>query len=166
MWWRAELDGEQTGSRRGADEEQSLVMGVGNRETEASVQGGGQKDQRDGDGGKATLALDGKQTDGGSIGIVLGEYAWNWWICGCETDRGALNEVQLVEQAHGFDGLGGGWGANQFAEQEVMAHWIARTHHVCILGLSWIVDNCIEPDLWAGICWARVSCDGLGRQGG
>ena len=48
---------------------------MSNRETEASMQGGAQKDLRDGDGGKATLALAGKQTDGWSIGIVLGEYA-------------------------------------------------------------------------------------------
>ena len=36
----------------GADEEQFLVMGGSNRETEASMLGGRQKDQRDGDGGK------------------------------------------------------------------------------------------------------------------
>ena len=51
--------------RRGADEkqtrsrlEQSLVMGVIKRETEASMQGGGQKDQSDGYGSKADLGSD------------------------------------------------------------------------------------------------------------
>ena len=56
MWWRlAELDGEQTGSRRGADGERTLVMGVSSREAEASMRGGGQKDQRDGYGSKTGL---------------------------------------------------------------------------------------------------------------
>ena len=56
MWWLAESGEEQAGSGL----EQSLVMGVSNRETEASVQSGGQKNQRDGDGGKATWALAGE----------------------------------------------------------------------------------------------------------
>ena len=45
---------------RGADEERTLVMGVSNRETEASMQSGGQKNQSDGDGGKATWSLAGE----------------------------------------------------------------------------------------------------------
>ena len=62
MWWRlAELDGEQTGSRRGADGERTLVMGVSSREAEASMRGGGQKDQGDGDESKATWALAGPE---------------------------------------------------------------------------------------------------------
>ena len=46
---------------RGADEERTLVMGVSNRETEASMRGGGQKNQSDGDGSKATWALAGPE---------------------------------------------------------------------------------------------------------
>ena len=62
---RREADEEQTRSRRGADEkqtrsrlEQSLAMCVSNRETEASMRDGGQKDQSDGYGSKADLGSD------------------------------------------------------------------------------------------------------------
>ena len=55
---------------RGADEERTLVMGVSNRETEASMQGGGQKNQRDGDGSKATWALTGPEMGWQAAGEV------------------------------------------------------------------------------------------------
>ena len=73
-----------------------------------------------------------------------------------------------MEQAHGFDRLSGGWGANWVSEQEGMASLDCENvlyMYSWSLQCPWIVGNCIEPGLWAGICWARVSCDGLGRQG-
>ena len=61
-----------------------------------------------------------------------------------------MNEFQLVEQAHGSDGLGGATGQvadgeqTGFLSKRGWRHWIARTDYVCILGLSWIVDNFIN----------------------
>ena len=66
MWWLAESGEEQAGSGL----EQSLVMGVSNRETEASMRGGGQKDQRDGDESKATWALAGPEMGWQAAGEV------------------------------------------------------------------------------------------------